>query len=408
MFRKILFLDYHTFDKEDIEDAFRYLGYEVVETDIPMTYKGNEEKIKEELSILIKRKDIDMVFSSNYFIEASKECACHNVPYVSWTYDSPRIQLYDRTVKNACNYIFIFDSSEYNRLVNKGVHRVFYLPLGVNVERLDAINISQQDAERYSADVSLVASLYNEKANFYDRMEPLLSDYARGYVQALVEAQKNLTCGSVLEEAAGNPQILSDMINAIPYKLKEGSLTDHTYVYGNYVLARKASSLQRIKFIRDISRMCRMKVYTPGDISDIPEAIDMGVVDYKEEACKVFRCSKINLNITLASIQSGIPLRAIVIMGSGGFLLTNYQADFDGLFEPGIDYVYYTSIEDAKELIRYYLENDEEREIIAQNGYNKVKQAFTYRSLIEQMMEMIYDSMGVKYHEKGGGNSSVL
>lgn len=54
----------------------------------------------------------------------------------------------------------------------------------------------------------------------------------------------------------------------------------------------------------------------------------MGAVDYYEVMPHVFKQSKINLNITLRSIQSGMPLRAWDIMGAGGFLLSNYQADF--------------------------------------------------------------------------------
>ena len=41
----------------------------------------------------------------------------------------------------------------------------------------------------------------------------------------------------------------------------------------------------------------------------------------------VFRNSRINLNITLRSIKSGIPLRCMDIYGAGGFLLSNYQTD---------------------------------------------------------------------------------
>ena len=41
----------------------------------------------------------------------------------------------------------------------------------------------------------------------------------------------------------------------------------------------------------------------------------------------IFRESKINLNITLRSITSGMPLRALDIMGAGGFLLSNYQQE---------------------------------------------------------------------------------
>ena len=65
----------------------------------------------------------------------------------------------------------------------------------------------------------------------------------------------------------------------------------------------------------------------------------MGEVHYMYEMPLVFKCSKINLNITLRSIRNGIPLRAMDIMGAGGFLLTNHQNDFAMHFVDGEDYV---------------------------------------------------------------------
>ena len=101
----------------------------------------------------------------------------------------------------------------------------------------------------------------------------------------------------------------------------------------------------------------------------------------------VFKNSKINLNMTLRSIHTGIPLRAMDIMGSGGFLLTNYQEDFLDFFEPGVDYVFYSSRDEMVKLVDYYLEHEEESREIAQNGYNKMKSGHTYRDRIELLIK---------------------
>ena len=50
-------------------------------------------------------------------------------------------------------------------------------------------------------------------------------------------------------------------------------------------------------------------------------------VNYWTEMPKVFACSRINLNPSLRTIQTGIPLRAFDIMGAGGFLLSNSQGN---------------------------------------------------------------------------------
>lgn len=67
--------------------------------------------------------------------------------------------------------------------------------------------------------------------------------------------------------------------------------------------------------------------------------MNKGPIDYYNEMPYVFNNSRINLNITLRSIKSGIPLRAMDICGAGGFLLSNYQADFyDFLLREKISY----------------------------------------------------------------------
>ena len=47
---------------------------------------------------------------------------------------------------------------------------------------------------------------------------------------------------------------------------------------------------------------------------------------------------KIYLNMTIKPIQTGLPLRIFDIMGCGGFLMTNYQAELPEYFEIGTDW----------------------------------------------------------------------
>jgi spore maturation protein CgeB len=115
----------------------------------------------------------------------------------------------------------------------------------------------------------------------------------------------------------------------------------------------------------------------------------MGRVDYQREMPYVFKCSDINLNITLRSIRTGIPLRCLDILGSGGFLLSNYQADFYEHFIPGEDLVLFESHEDCIRKCDYYLKHDKERQQIAANGYGKVKECHTYEIRLKEIFESV-------------------
>lgn len=89
-----------------------------------------------------------------------------------------------------------------------------------------------------------------------------------------------------------------------------------------------------------------------------------GKADYYTAEPLVFADSSINLNITLQSIQTGIPLRVFDIMGCGGFLLSNYQEDYLEYFEPDKDFVIYNDYGDLEEKAAFYLKHEKLRKQI--------------------------------------------
>ena len=96
------------------------------------------------------------------------------------------------------------------------------------------------------------------------------------------------------------------------------------------------------------------------------------------------------INTTSRSIRSGLPLRIFDILGCGGFVLSNYQPELPELFTPDEELVAYSSPEELKELVAYYLEHDKERKEIAHNGFEKVKTHYTYPIRLEQMLRFAF------------------
>ena len=115
----------------------------------------------------------------------------------------------------------------------------------------------------------------------------------------------------------------------------------------------------------------------------------LGPVKYLDEMPCVFQSSKLNLNPTLKNIQSGIPLRALDIMGSRGVLLSNFQPELAEYFNDGQDLILYSSMEEAVDKAVYYLKHDDARRQLALNGYEKIKEYFTYEDRIQKMLATI-------------------
>jgi spore maturation protein CgeB len=81
------------------------------------------------------------------------------------------------------------------------------------------------------------------------------------------------------------------------------------------------------------------------------------------------------------------------IMGCCGFLLTNYQEDMLNFFTPGEDYVYYESRTDFMDKIGYYLEHEDERKAIAENGHAKVKAKHTYELRLREIIDIVVNEV---------------
>ena len=384
--KKILMFNWNVFGKEDIIECYNKLGYNVVSVDTNKIMDRTNPEFDTLFDSYMKEK-YDYVFSINYFPIVSNNCKKHNIKYISVVYDSPLVSLYSYSILNDCNYIFIFDSSLYNEFKNGGINTVYYMPLAVNTDRLDNMTCSEDAAEKLKCDVSFLGSMYDEKYNFFDRLNNL-SEYTKGYLDGIMQAQLKVYGYYFIDELLTG-DILKELEEKMPYTHNKDGIETPSYIYSNYFIARKLAELERKNILSCVSENFKTNLYTHNATTYLPKINNMGSVDYYNVMPFVFRYSKINLNITLRSIKSGMPLRAIDIMGAGGFLLTNYQEDFLIDFIPGEDFVFYESEEDCINKCRYYLEHDDERRTIAQNGYRKVKEKYNYILRLKQIMDIV-------------------
>ena len=127
-------------------------------------------------------------------------------------------------------------------------------------------------------------------------------------------------------------------------------------------------------------------LYTMPGAKPIAGVSNLGIADYTTKMPLVFRRSKINLNITLRSIISGVPLRVMDILAAGGFLITTYQKEIEEYFEDGKELVIARTPEEMLELTAYYLEHEDERKEIAAAGQKKVYEEFAYTKLLPKIL----------------------
>jgi spore maturation protein CgeB len=99
---------------------------------------------------------------------------------------------------------------------------------------------------------------------------------------------------------------------------------------------------------------------------------------------------KIHLN---CNISNDINYRTFETTGCGTMLLTNYTPGLERLFDIGKEIVIYNNLDDLDSKVKYYLENEEEREIIAKAGYERSKKDHTYFERSKRLIEIINENM---------------
>ncbi len=385
----ILYANWKCFGATDIIEAFRQLGENVYEVEITdASHDRIDWEFVDKLKTNMEKYKIDIVFSFNFFPTLSEACYKYGRKYLSWVYDSPSLKLYLPSIVNECNYVFTFDRATEQEFIQKDVTTVYYSPLAVNVKRLNRLSRKKTDVSRYLCDISFVGSLYNEIGLYERLVEKSDNPYLIGYLEGLMEAQLKVFGFNFLKDSL-RPEIVKQIYEIMPFDVQAGTLTDRETVYADYFLYKRMTSLERTRILMRLAERYQVYHYTSDSTIHIGKVNNRGKVDYYDEMPLAFFNTKINLNMTLRSIKTGIPLRAMDILGAGGFLLTNYQADFLLHFEPDKDFVYYGSMEELEDKVAWYLNHDSNRIEIALNGRKKIEMNHTYETTLKKMLKVV-------------------
>lgn len=387
-FLKILYVEWQCYCAEDVKQAFKNLGYEVKTIGTPEEDPFEfHQDFADAVEYAIGEYHPDAVFSMNFIPSVSAACNETNTKYVSWIYDNPQTASYDKEVLFECNYVFTFDSYMVTQLQSRGVEHAYYAPLAVNTSRLNDIKVSKADITNHSCDIAFVGSLYNETTDYYSIfLDKAKDEHFRGYLEGVLNAQKKVHGYNFMAEAL-TPEILEVFEKVGANLLHEGSLLTPAEMYSDVYLSKKLATMSRIELLYILGNFFNVNFYTFKE-TVIPNVKHKGTVSYYEEMPKVFKIAKINLNDTRRSIKNGIPLRALDIMGSGGFLLSNYQEDFFRHFEPDVHMALYGSVEEALDKANFYLKHDTEREKIRENAFEIMSREHTYEVRFKEMFSI--------------------
>ncbi|UZP04143.1 glycosyltransferase [Clostridium botulinum] len=373
---KILFFHHSTIANDCVE-ALKILNYNIVMEQCILDLAYNEifSKIAIEMP--------DYIFTINFYAKIADITNKLGIKYISWTVDTPNYDLYKKEIYYENNIIFIYDEITVNELKNKGVRNVYYMPVAANIKRFDKIIINEEDYFKYGTDVSFVGT--TGMNNEFNDFSEFLSQEAKKKINTLFDIQKKDTTKYLIKEYIDefNKEMNFSYSNSLPI-LKESKRKA-------FLFARKFNEIERMELVSTISNKFDFKVY--GDemwkLIHSKKIKYIGQAEHFNEMPKVFKLSKININLTRIYVESGLPMRVFDVLGSKGFLVTNYKSDIVRYFNDGRDLIIYRDLQELSEIIEYYLHNERERQDIIINGYERVKHEHTYEVRLKQLMDIV-------------------
>lgn len=328
----------------------------------------------------------DYVISYLFIPQISAVCEELSIDYISWTYDSPLAALYNTNIYNKHNYTFIFDKAEYAHLKERNIPHLYYLPMAANISRTGALDITQEDELKYSSDISFVGNLYED--NFYNSLIHMFPEHLALELKTYL-MQNLCKWNTVKDWPRTSPAVTQFIMDSLHGASWNSFDMDKDIYFGQLFLVRKLAEMDRITVLNALAERYTVDLYTTSQSSHLEAVRTHAGVDYYSDMNKIFYLSRINLNITLPSIQTGLPQRIFDIMGSGGFVLTNYQKEIEDLFVIGKEIDVFHDLPELLEKTEYYLTHEKERLSIAMNGYMKVRDFHTYPHRIQEMLTVI-------------------
>lgn len=258
----------------------------------------------------------------------------------------------------------------------------FISPLAVNTDRLDQITLTKAEADLYGSEISFVGKLYQSPLGEY---MSAMDEYCKGYLDSVCDVQLKLY-GCYLLDQIFTEDFIS-RINTHYRSLRPDTTFQLTREALSYACAAQITRKERLLLLGLLSSHHQVKLYSREENQVLKNVQFMGSCGYLHQMPRIFKASSINLNITLKINQSGIPLRIMDILGSGGFLLSNFQIELAEYFQNEKEVILYESIEDAYAKADFFLKHPDLRMEIARHGYQKVREQFNYKKQLATLFQ---------------------
>ena len=367
---RLLILETGYFFDQSWVRAAESLGWAVACVPSAMVGGLTREQIAQLFTTLAEFKP-DYIITSNYagmdvkgifarFFEDAR------IPYVSWFTDTPRMILFGREMHVSPYAVAATWERAYTPAFEAlGFQHIHFMP-----HATDPAVFNEPPADTWGRPLAFVGmSMIKETGEALEKHE---------HLPHVVEAVRTaFTAGRVTREtyAAGMDAILGDVVLA-PLNASERRNVE---LLINYEATRR----QR----EDLAQMLApLGLEVRGDFHwrAVHEKVGEGL-DYFSSLSPFYRSTAVNVNTTSLQMRWAVNQRVFDCPAAGGFLLTDDQGDMADLFDPDMESVTYSSLEDLHEKARRYVASPGERNAIVEAARRRIAKEHTHAHRLQAL-----------------------
>ncbi len=388
---KLLFCERNMLMQQDMEDAFTQLGITFRCASYVFQNPDSDDYYCTHLRHFLTEDAYDAVFSINFIPVIADVCHEMDLPYLCWNYDAGWEFHRTDALFYPTNYIFHFDKKACETYQKAGYRNIIHMPLAVNTRRLDAMQSTAEIRTQYTSDVTFLGSLYENQSEKFAGLLSLLAPedqtMLRDYCQEECNIYRTHTLWDrITDESVARMQSHASMQQTLTPLMVLSACSGYIAGKQRPLLLNAVTEHLTRHTTTDTGSPSRLTLYSTSPADLVSGADYRWRAGYYSQMPYIFRHSTINLNLTIPSIQTGIPLRIFDILGAGGFLLTNEQDELSEHFRIGVDLEVFHSIEELLEKTDFYLKHPDAAARIAQSGHEAVKNSFSFEQQFRRML----------------------
>jgi len=389
---KILFFDSSYFLCDEIHAGLDRLG--VAHHTIPLDdlETGSREFIETLLKTVVDFRP-DFALTINHFgLDREGKLAGLlddlGLPLASWFVDNPHLILFDYAHPGTDNTVlFTFDADNLDQLREKGFANVHHLPLATDPDRFRTGSAAAGSPD-WAGDVSFVGN---------SMTDPVARSLARtGLPPRLVKEYEDVARAF---GESGETRVDRFLAHHRPdwQKAVAGLDERENRLACESLLTWEATRQYRLACVRQTLPFSPLIVGDPGWPPLLPQDGSwryLPPLDYYADLPRFYPLSKVNFNCTSRQMPGAVNQRVFDVPACGGFLVTDYREQMEGLFDLDSEAAVYREPEAIPDLIRYFLRHPEHKDSIIKHARKRILAEHTYAHRLSLLLDVMRRTFG--------------